>query len=87
MDPNANQQNQTLLDEQLSETRQLSNQIKQRITQLEQQPAAGGDVRMQKNQVRPNSARCLLPQIYTQSPIDITHSQEVCRGIAKLPEG
>jgi len=50
MDPNANQQNQTLLDEQVAETRQLSNQIKQRITALEQQPAAGQDIRMQKNQ-------------------------------------
>lgn len=52
MDPNANQQNQALLDEQVAEARQLGNQIKQRITALEQQPAAGQDVRMQKNQVR-----------------------------------
>jgi len=50
MDPNTNQQNQTVLDEQVDETRQLSNQIKQRITKLEQQPVAGGDIRIQKNQ-------------------------------------
>lgn len=52
MDPTTNQQNQTVLDEQVASTRQLSNDIKGRITSLESWPAAGQESRMQKNQVR-----------------------------------
>jgi t-SNARE complex subunit (syntaxin) len=52
MDPAMNQQNQAVLDDQVNATRGLSNDIKRRIQTLESRPSAGGDIRMQKNQVR-----------------------------------
>jgi syntaxin 1B/2/3 len=49
MDPSANQQNQQALENQVEQTRQLSNELKQRINALEARSSSGQDARMQKN--------------------------------------
>jgi BMFP domain-containing protein YqiC len=49
MDPAANEGHQAALDGQVEATRQLSNQLKQRINALEARPAVGQEARMQKN--------------------------------------
>jgi syntaxin 1B/2/3 len=50
MDPDAAQQHQARLDEQVGATRQLSTELKNRITTLKSQPARGPEARIQKNQ-------------------------------------
>lgn len=52
-DENANQQNAAILDDLVAQTRDLGNNIKQRLQSLEAQPAQPGqDMRIRKNRVR-----------------------------------
>jgi syntaxin 1B/2/3 len=50
-DEAASRQNVAQLDEQIAETRSLSNSIKSRIEALTNKPTAGVDQRLRKNQV------------------------------------
>jgi syntaxin 1B/2/3 len=50
MDPEGTQRHQTVLDEQVGATRQLSNELKNRIAALKARPATGPEARIQKNQ-------------------------------------
>ena len=99
-DEAANHQNAAMLDDLISQTRELGNTIKQRIQSVESQPAQPGqDMRIRKNRVRPHTVQltgvgrapgariCLGCACFLCSPpsVDGLCSVQICRSFAKLP--
>jgi t-SNARE complex subunit (syntaxin) len=82
------QQNATALDQLVAETRNLSNQIKAQIQELEKESVpAGQDARIRKNQAR----RTILKSVNRHSlklvTADVPRPFEIRRGFAELSTG